>query len=92
MVRTYWAPKGQDWEFLGAFPAGHVVRDVKQPQGMGHVLDISDLDVRGANEKLQVETRPAPPRIVGAPTAMTKRLQARAPYAITWAQLEGYVK
>ncbi len=92
MARTYWAPKGQDWEFLGAFRDGHQVKDPKAPQGSGFIIDIQGLDVQGVNDKLQVETRPAPPRLVGLPTAITKRLQARMPVPLPWAQVEGFVK
>jgi hypothetical protein len=92
MARTYWAPQGSDWEFLGAFPDGHKVRDLKQPQGSGAILDLQDMTAQAAVDALQAETRPAPPRLVGLPSAIAKRLQAKAPVVLPWAQIEGYVK
>lgn len=89
MVRTYWEPKKDGaWEFLGAFRAGHVCKDPKQPQGKGHILDIQDLaDPQAVLDKLAERVL-----LVGLPTAVTKRLQAKAPAAYPWSQLEGYVK
>jgi hypothetical protein len=91
MSRTYWAPKGQDLEFLGAYQDGHVAKP-NTPQAAGRIIDVTDLDMLQVMERLKVETRPAPPLLVGLPAAIAKRLQARMPVAVPWAQIEGYVR
>lgn len=86
MARTYWAQKGNDWEFLGAFRDGHKA-DPKQPQGRGHIIDIQDLPVQGMLDRLGGRVM-----LVGIPSAIGKRLQSRVPANLSWAQIEGYVK
>lgn len=93
MARTYWKPLADgSLEFLGAFRDGHAVKNPKDPQAGARVIDLTDLDIPGAHERLQVETRPAPPRLVGLPSAIANRLHARMIVPLPWAQLEGYVK
>ena len=91
MSRTYWAPRGQDWEFLGVFPEGHRVQP-KTPQATAAVIDITDLGVRDVMDRMRVTERESPPKFVGLPSAITRRLHAGTPAALPWAQLEGYVK
>lgn len=91
--RTYWAPQPDgSFEFLGAFREGHQVKDMKQPQGQGKIVDITDLDVLGLEAKLALDGRPNPPKLVGMPSAITKRFQAKMPLTAPWAQVEGYVR
>lgn len=88
MARTYWAPKGQDWEFLGAYRDGHQVKDAKSPQAKGSILDIQGVtDVQGVLDLLAGRVL-----LVGLPAAIAKRLQARVAHSLPWAQIEGYVK
>jgi hypothetical protein len=88
MSRTYWADKKDgSWEFLGVFKDGHQVKDPKAPQGSGHILDVTDRDVQGFLDSLNGRVM-----LAGLPSAISKRLVARMPTPITWAQLEGFVK
>lgn len=91
MARTYWEPKADQlgtYEFLGAFRDGHVVKDPKQPQGKGFILDIQDIpDPQGVLDRLADRVL-----LVGLPSAITKRLQARMPTTLPWAQVEGFLK
>ena len=93
MARTYWdrRPDGS-FEFLGVYRDGHQVKDPKAPQGKGFVLDVTDLDVAGIEQRLALDGRPTPPLLVGLPTAIVKRLAARMPTPVPWAQIEGFVR
>ena len=88
MSRTYWEKKPDSTlEFLGAFTDGHKVRDTKQPQGRASVIDIQDKSIEGVLEALGDRVL-----LVGLPSAITKRITARIPVSVPWAQLEGFVK
>ncbi|HLP41565.1 MAG TPA: hypothetical protein VK465_08675 [Fibrobacteria bacterium] len=89
MARTYWAPRGQDWEFLGTFPEGHKATP-RTPQATAAVIDITDLVVREVMDRMRVTERESPPRLVGLPSAIARRLHAGV--VLPWAQIEGYVK
>jgi hypothetical protein len=92
MARTYWHPhKDGSLEFLGAFRDGHTAKP-GSIQAQGRILDIQDLDLAGAEQRLALDGRPSPPLLVGLPSAISKRLQARMPAALPWAQLEGFIK
>lgn len=86
MARTYWAKKETDWEFLGAFRDGHKANP-NTPQAEGHVIDVQDLDVQGVLDALADRVM-----LVGLPSAISKRLQARMAAVVPWAQIEGFVR
>lgn len=93
MARTYWEQKpDKALEFLGVFKDGHVSKDPKSPQSRGRIIDIVEMDVAALEGKLALDGRPNPPLLVGLPTAITKRLDARMPAQVPWAQLEGFLK
>lgn len=87
MARTYWEKKSDgSLEFLGAFRDGHTVKDQRQPQAKGFILDIQDIaDPQGVLDRLADRVL-----LVGLPSAITKRLANGV--TLPWAQLEGYVK
>jgi hypothetical protein len=88
MSRTYWEKKPDGaYEFLGAFRDGHAVKDQRQPQAKAAVIDITDRDIQGVLDSLADRVL-----LVGLPSAITKRLQARMPWAGPWAQIEGFAK
>lgn len=88
MSRTYWEKKPDgSLEFLGAFTDGHKVRDTKQPQGRALVIDIPDKSIEGVLEALGDRVK-----LESLPSAITKRLAAKMPVTVPWAQLEGFVK
>lgn len=88
MSRTYWEKKPDGtYEFLGAFTDGHKVKDTKQPQGRAAVIDITDKSIEGILEALGERVL-----LVGLPSSIGKRLAARMPAVMPWAQLEGFVK
>lgn len=89
MSRTYWEQKKDgSLEFLGAFRDGHAVKDPKQPQAQGRVIDVQDIpDPQGVLDKLDGKVL-----LVGLPTAITRRLAARMPVPLPWAQLEGFFR
>ncbi len=88
MSRTYWEKKPDGTlEFLGAFTDGHKVKDPKQPQGRGVVIDITDKSIEGVLEALSDRVL-----LVGLPSAITKRIAARMSVTVPWAQLEGFVR
>jgi hypothetical protein len=93
MARTYWLKQPDNtYEFLGAFRDGHQANP-KQPQAKASVLDITDLpDPQAVVDKLGMESRESPPRLVNLPSAIGKRLTARMVWSGPWAQIEGFVK
>lgn len=87
MARTYWElKKDGSMEFLGAFQDGHTVKDPKQPQAQGRILDIQDiLDPQAVLDRLNGKVL-----LVGLPSPILKRMQARI--AVPWAQIEGFLR
>lgn len=86
MIRTYWASKGQDWEFLGAFTAGHKAQ-ADSPQGKGAALDITDQTIPGLLDQLAGRVK-----LVGFPNNWARRMKLKMPLALKWAEISGYVK
>lgn len=87
MARTYWAPKGQDWEFLGAYQDKHQVKDKASPQARGSILDLEGMGVQDVLDKLDGRVK-----LAGLPANWTRRMVARMPTSLKWSELEGYVK
>lgn len=89
MARTYWEKrKDGSLEFLGAFRDAHVVKDQRQPQAKGLIIDIPDLpDPQAVLDRLADRVT-----LAGLPTAITKRLAAKMPTSVPWVQIEGFVK
>lgn len=88
MARTYWAKKKDgSFEFLGAFKDDHVVKDRKQPQAAGVIIDIPGRDVQGVLDLLADRVL-----LVNLPSAIQKRLLGPSTAQVPWEQLEGYVK
>lgn len=88
MARTYWDKKKDgSFEFLGAFKDDHQVKDKKQPQARGVIIDIPDLDIQGVLDHLADRVL-----LVGLPTSIKNRMTGLRIAQVPWNQLEGFVK
>ncbi len=90
MARTYWEKKKDgSFEFLGAFKDGHVVKDPKQPQARGSIIDIPGMEVQGVLDSLADRVL-----LVNLPTAIKNKLTGNGAHIaqVPWAQLEGFLK